>query len=54
MGSGARGKLLFFDLDGGYKIVPLLKIHSAMNLLCVVFCNCVLCYSKKIYKRNKE
>lgn len=44
----------FFDVDGGYKIVLLLKIHSSVNFLCIVFHNCVLCYNKKIYKRNKE
>ena len=48
--SEASGKVLFFDLDGGYKIV---QLHSAMNLL-LCFSVTVFYVNKKIYKSNKK
>ena len=50
MVSEASGKVLFFDLDGGYKIV---QLHSAMNLL-LCFSVTVFYVNKKIYKSNKK
>ena len=52
MVSEASGNVLFFDLDGGYKIV-LVQFHSAINLL-LCFSVTVFYVNKKIYKSNKK
>lgn len=50
---GVSGKFLFFDLDGGYKIVYFIKIYLVINFLCVVFRNCVLVYKTRFIKERK-
>lgn len=50
--SGVTANVLFMDLDGGYKNVRFITIHSAAHLLYVLFriCNSVFYFTKKTGK----
>ena len=40
--SGVAGQILFLDLAGVYKGVPLITSHYTLYLFCMVFCICIL------------